>query len=470
MNATFNKPKPKKRRYHLKMKHVTVRGDVYYFRIAVPKHLQGTDRFGTRKHFWESLEVKVTDENAEAIVLGEVLALREKYAVMFGKQHKPSDKDFDVTAFIALAKSFLGVNYAPATKAASAQEYVEMMAGPVEKLEKIANPSETIVAIVSGGIALPALTMSQALNRYKELSSEKFGLNSDKRARDKKWRPFAQAVDEWNKAMGKNHDVTKLKNADTWAFKEELVRMIDAKRFDLASARKKIMWLRLITEKVLMVDYGIPTSPFEKVVIEGKAKKGKRPGFTNEECKAVLDRIVNGKSSDDLKALNVISSMTGATCKELCLLTKDDIYLNETIPYISIRPNEWRDSVKGQDADGDRVRDIPVFGAALEWLKKFPDGFERYRRHNGSEALSASSNKIIGEVAEGKTFYSYRHRLATALRGSKCGDNLKNSIMGHSSRGFEMHYGETFPLENKLEALMKALAETPEQDVQKKAA
>ena len=431
MNSTFNKPKPKKRRYHLKMKHVTVRGDVYYFRIAIPKHLQGTDTFGTRTHFWESLEVKVTDENAESKVLGKVLALRKKYDAMFGNQ-KPSAEDFNLTVFTEFAKSFLGVNYGTAKQFASAQEFVEKMCGPIERFEKIDNPSETIVAIVSGGIALPALTMSQALNRYKELSSEKFGLNSDTRARDKKWRPFAQAVDEWNNAMGTNHDVTKLKNADTWAFKEKLVGMIAAKKFDLASARKKIMWLRLITEKVLMVDYGIPTSPFEKVVIEGKAKKGKRLPFTKDECTAVLDRIVNGKSSDDLKALNVISSMTGATCKELVLLQKADIHLDGPISYISIRPNDLRDEVK---SGGDRHRDIPVFGAALEWLKKFPDGFERYRRHNGSEALSASSNKIIDTVAKGKTFYSYRHMIADALRNSGCGDNLKNSLLGHSSNG-----------------------------------
>ncbi len=448
------------------MKHVEIRGDTYYFRIAVPRHLSESNTFGKRKHFCESLGVKITDENAEAKVLGKVLLLRKKYDAMFGR-NEPSAEDFNLAAFTAFAKSFLGGNYTAATKAASAQEFVELVADRVEKFEKIDKPSETIVAVVSGGLALPALTMSQALERYRELSSEKFGLNTDKRASYKKWRPFVQAVDEWNSAMGKNHDVTKLKDADTWGYKEKLVELIAAKKFDLASGRKKIMWLRLITAKVLKVDYGIKTSPFDSVEFEGTAKKGKRPGFTNEECKAVLDRIISGKSSDDLKALNVISSMTGATCKELCLLTKSDIHLNEAIPYISIRPNELRDTVK---SNGDRIRDIPVFGAALEWLKKFPDGFERYRRHNGSEALSAASNKIIDTVAEGKTFYSYRHRLATALRGSKCGDNLKNSIMGHSSRGFEMHYGETFPLENKLEALMKALAETPEQEVQKQAA
>ena len=159
--------------------------------------------------------------------------------------------------------------------------------------------------------------------------------------------------------------------------------------------------------------------------------------------------------------------MTGATCKELVLLQKADIHLDGPISYISIRPNDLRDEVK---SGGDRHRDIPVFGAALEWLKKFPDGFERYRRHNGSEALSASSNKIIDTVAKGKTFYSYRHMIADALRNSGCGDNLKNSLLGHSSNGHEMHYGSGFTLENKLEALTKALAEIPEQEVQKQAA
>ncbi len=95
-------------------------------------------------------------------------------------------------------------------------------------------------------------------------------------------------------------------------------------------------------------------------------------------------------------------------------------------------------------------------------MKKFPNGFDRYCRHNGSEAFSASVNKIVKQVAPTKSYYSWRHTFADKLRQSGCGDNLKDSLMGHATKGHSMHYGSGFTLENKLEALKKALQEEAE--------
>lgn len=448
MTASSKTIKATIRKKELRIKHVVLRGAIYWFRIAVPKHKR--DDFGGKTHVWESLRTKDPDIAADRAV-----AARRKYKALFGTI-KQTPEEMDIETFMNFAKNYLGMSYSVAVEATSTQEIFDNMGDRLETFAKVDKPAQAVVAAVGGSIKVPALTMTQALERYQVLSAEKW-LNLDKRSRDKKWRPFAQAVDEFNNAMGKDVDVLKLTKAQAWEYKDELVKAIAAKKFDLATARKKLMWLRLILTKVFEVDYGRETNPFNKVVIEGEAKKGKCESLTRDELKTVLDTITSSKANDELKALNVVAAMTGATCKELCLLTSSDIHLDAPVPYISIVPNEHRHQVK---KGGTRHRDIPLFGEGLKAMTPYAGtGFPRYCYDNGGEALSAASNKLIKPAVKNKTFYSYRHAMADALRNSGCGDNLKDSLLGHATEGHSMHYGSGFALENKLEALKKALPE-----------
>ncbi|UVC07247.1 hypothetical protein IHQ71_18755 [Rhizobium sp. TH2] len=238
-------------------------------------------------------------------------------------------------------------------------------------------------------------------------------------------------------------------------FKDRLFDMVEAGDLHADTANKKLIHVRTVISKVFGADFPEEKNPFDSVSIKVHGV-GKRKPFTPDEIAKIERHFEQSDASDELKALNYIAMNTGSHQKELVFLTKNDINLASPIPFIRIADNEFRDRVK---SGGARHRDIPLIGKALEWMKRFPEGFPTYQRSGGSDALSAASNKHLRPLT-GKTFYGYRHRIADVLRNSGCNDSLKDSIMGHTTPGIGSHYGEGYSLEKKRDALMNALGFT----------
>lgn len=431
----------------MKLKYVIKRGSTYSFKIAVP--LNQRARFG-RAQIWEALG---TSDLLEATAKAGTRALY--YRKLF--HGAPNNGDVNPQSVAAVSKALGMHSYVPAEAVlhADVRDSLRMLANGLLTLELLKMPTASEVAVVGGVAAVPGLPMTLALERFKELSDDKW-MRLNPREREKKLRPYEEAVERFVREMG-DLDIMSLTKKDAFLFCKKLTAKVAAKELLASSANKKLMWLKLIVGKVYLAEeqYG-KRNPFEKVKIEHKEGKRARPPFTEEEIVLVRDRIANSDANDELKAINLVMQNTGATCKEICLLMPSDIFLDAPVPYIRIADNEMREQVK---AGGDRHRDVPLVGRALDAMRQFPDGFPRYRKDNGSEALSSASNKIIKQVVS-KTTYSYRHRMADRLRQSHCIDTLKNSILGHESKGFSMHYGIGYTLENKRDAIIEALGET----------
>jgi integrase len=431
----------------MKLKYLIKRGDTYSFKITVP--LDQRVRFG-RAQIWEALG---TTDLLEAT--SRSVERARYYRKLFCGA--PTSGELTPEAVVAVAAALGMRRYAPAEDVLNAdiRESLRMLTDGLMSLQLLKTPKSEEVAAIGGVAPVPALTMTKALERFKELSDDKW-MRLSARERDKKLRPYEEAVERFVKEMG-DLDVMSLRKRDVFAFSKKLTAKVAANELLASSANKKLMWLKLIVGKVYLAEeqYDKP-NPFERVKIAHKEGKRARPPFTEAEIKLVGDQIANSNANDELKAINAVMQNTGATCKEICLLMPSDIFLTATVPYIRIANNEMREQVK---AGGDRHRDVPLVGRALDALSQFPGGFPKYRRDNGSEVLSTSSNKIIRQVVK-KTTYSYRHRMADRLRQSGCEDTLKNAILGHESKGFSMHYGIGFTLENKRNALITALGET----------
>lgn len=422
----------------------------FCFRMVVPPTLRA--KFGKRE-IWKSLRTK---DRKQALI--KAAPMIEFWSNLFSSGEAPPAEEITFTEVSSTAAR-LGFDYRAAQDmlAASVQQSVQMVSERVQAAMPIKRRNKSEVAALAGVVDVPGLTMNQALERYRELSPDKFMSYSDERERYKRWRPFVQAAKSFTEVMG-DVDILKLKPKDCFIYKAALVQQVADGKLKIDSARKKIMWLRLIHTKVLEIDApDLLPCPWDRITIEGDgSEKGKRKPFAEDEIKIVREKLDNSEASKQLIAINFISMNTGATCKELTHLHKDDIVLDAPIPYIAIRPNANRNRVKG---NGTRIREIPLVGRALEEMKKFPNGFDEFCRNNGSELLSKLSNDIIKTAVDDRTFYSYRHRIADLLRRSGCQDTLKNSIMGHTSEGMMMRYGAGYTLENKLEALLKALPE-----------
>jgi len=433
----------------------------YSFRITVPK--SQTEKF-CKKEFWVSLKTK---DRREAII--KAAPLLDHYTKLFDadfvSDDTPLTKPLMQTTCMRLGIQRVTPEEIEET---SVQDYVALMSQNIEALQKIKNPDIAEIAAIGGAVEAPALNMLDVYQRYVELTPGKF-LDLDTRARGQKINRYKRAAQDFVDAMGPL-DVVKMTSKDANEFAAKLVGRVANDEIDITTAKARLRFVKMFVQKVFKSDYPNTVNPFEDAEIESNtaAVTGKRRQFTEAEIVALNAKLEESDANDELKAILAIAECTGASMKEICLMTASDFHLEREYPFITIGPNSNRAFVKTGKS---RHRDLPLIGKALDAAKRYAKtGFTRYCRSGGSEALSAAANKLIKSVAPGATTYSYRHRMAYLLQNSGCEDSMKNSLMGHHSPGMTAHYGDGYDMPNKHEAVKKALAlaETKQKELQTK--
>ena len=421
----------------------------YSFRITVPKSQREKFR---KNELWVSLRTK---DRREAII--KAAPLLDHYTKLFDADFVSDDTTLTMP-LIQEACTRLGIQRLSPQEieTASVQDYVALMSQSIEALQKIKNPDIAEVAAIGGAVDAPAMTMLDVYKRYVELTPGKF-LDMDERAQAKKLTRYKRAAQDFVDAMGEI-DVVKMTSKDASEFAAKLVRRVANDEIDLTTAKARLRFVKMFVHKVFKSDYREKLNPFKDADIESNTAvvTGKRRQFTEAEIVALNAKLEESDANDELKAILAIAECTGASMKEICLMTPSDFHLEGEYPFITIGPNANRKFVKTGKS---RHRDLPLIGKALDAAKRYgKTGFPRYCRSGGSEALSAAANKLIKPVAPGATTYSYRHRIAYLLQNSGCEDTMKNSLMGHHSRGVEAHYGDGYDMPNKHAAIKKALA------------
>ncbi len=443
------------------------RDGVWYFRIMTPKTLLG--RYSGKREFNHALGRDFEKARHKAV------EYEQFYKGCFTRGEFPMKREECKTSDILKIVATERVDFHPPEeiRAATARAAVEMYSSSLFAHER--NKTVTDAEVMAFASVLPPMTMTLALERYKETIADKI-LGMSHREAQKKWNPFLNAAKVFDaffiREFGKPADVRKLTKAEAIQYKNYLVELVKkgANRPDgksvkgalkSASANDKIKWLRIILSGVFEVDYPNLTNPFVGVRIKSIGDEVKRPSFMEEEVLAIRETLELSDCDDVIRAIVAIAENTAATPKEIVLLEPEDIVLHSDVPHIIVRPNSHR---RRGAKTKHRHREIPLIGRALDYARKYPNGFEKYRRENGSEAAGAIINKHIKKVV-GKTFYSYRHRIAGLLLNSGFDENMlftqpsetmKNSIMGHEG-GIQKYYSEGFYLHNLYTALRKAL-------------
>lgn len=421
----------------------------YSFRISVPKGQK--EKIG-RREFWVSLKTK---DRKEAIIKS--AALLDQYTRLFNSDFVSDDTPLTMPIMHKTCERLGIQSLTPETiEAASIQDYVAMMSQNLYVLNKITKPDIAQVAAIGGAIDTSAMNMLEVYERYVELTPGKF-LDLDERAKAQKLARYRRSAQDFVEAMG-NIDVVKMSSKDANEFAAKMVARVAKEEIDLTTAKARFRFVKMFVQKVFKSDYPNSKNPFEQTDIESNtaAVTGKRRQFTEAEIVALNAKLEESNANDELKAILAISECTGAIMKEICLMTPADFHLEGEYPFITIGPNANRKFVKTGKS---RHRDLPLIGKALDAARRYATtGFKRYCRSAGSEALSASANKLIASVAPGATTYSYRHRFAYLLQNASVGDSMKNALMGHHSPGVTGHYGDGYDMPNKHEAVKKALA------------
>ena len=163
---------------------------------------------------------------------------------------------------------------------------------------------------------------------------------------------------------------------------------------------------------------------------------------------------------DEMRWLIALISDTGMRLGEAAGLLKEDIKVNEPIPYVDLKPHPWRTlKTKGSQ------RLIPLTNEALWASRRLIEtnndsifAFPRYCSEIGCKANPASGglNKWLHQyVLDNCVIHSFRHSLRDRLRAVECPSDIVDAIGGWKTIGVGHGYGNGYPLEVLEKWMMK---------------
>lgn len=418
----------------------------YTFRMVIPK--KHRIRYGGKREVTKSLgtsDRKLAKDRALPLILE---WKRKLNRVDFSDDHPITYTDLK-----RFAEEVFNIQYrsiADVQAATTLKERIAVSAPAVSALAEISRPDRMDIASL-GGVEEHSLSLDQMFARYEELCSGKWS-DLDHRSKQKKWNRYREPISDFKREMG-DLDVLSITPKIAADYAVNLGKRIDAKQIKSETAKKKLIFLNAMIERVFGADYPERSSPFAKAKIDHNGNdRDNRIPFYEDEILAINKKLSESTCNDQLEAIMKIAEYTGCSAKEICLLHESDFFLDEEIPFLRFGPNPNRKSLKTQT----RPRDVPILGEGLVWARKFKKGFPRYCRSGGAEAWGASANSIIKQVVPKKTTYCYRHRMIDLLRAAKTDEALIKWIVGHDG-SMTGKYGEGYPLDVKAEAIQAAL-------------
>lgn len=350
----------------------------------------------------------------------------------------------------------LGIDYVPdaAIETMSTKDAIEFMSPRLVAHATLARTDKAKIATLGGAVPVPALTLTQAYARFKEISPDKVA-GMTERAANEKWGRYERKVKEFISVIG-DVDVLTLPQSKVNDYRAHLYRRHANGEIKTKAANQYLEHLRAILRPVIK-EYPGATNPFENFERFTVKDAGKKEPFTEDDVRMIRAALPTSNLTDVEKAILLIAQNTGAGVKELALLAPEDIVLTGKTPHIKIRPNAYRNYLKADD----REREVPLIGMALTEMQKFPNGFETVRSDTAAQAVTDHYSEFLRKLGMGraarKTFGSYRHRIASLLRKSKYKDQYQDAIMGHATPGMTGYYGDDIPVADLYKALEKVL-------------
>ena len=165
-------------------------------------------------------------------------------------------------------------------------------------------------------------------------------------------------------------------------------------------------------------------------------------------------RLIHGyckQMNDEPRWLISLLSDSGMRLSEALGLAKEDIKLDEPIPYIRLIPHPWR-RLKTRSSQ----RYIPLVGEALWACKRILEhnhvsifAFPRYTSINQCNANSASAalNKWLkSKLIDDYVIHGFRHSFRDRLRAVECPSEIIDQLGGWSLKSVGQGYGKGYKI------------------------
>lgn len=338
----------------------------------------------------------------------------------------------------------MGFAYKPITEIAALP-----MQELLERILALQSASEKQVKAVLGGKEASSISLSQALEKYWQLSQDLVFNKSESQIR--KWRnPRIKALNSFIAIVG-DKPLKEITKSDITDFREWWVKRVNNENKDPDSANKDFIHLKGILE--LVSDHesiGLDISHLFKKIKLKKAIKQTRLPFTSEQIVSLVNNPKLSEMGSDGRNLLMIVAETGARPSEIIGLLSEDIVLNDAIPHICIR-NRKDKMLKTPHSE----RTIPLVGYALEAFRNCPNGFLKYR--NKPDNLTNAISKFLRDhrltPSKQHTVYSLRHSFQDRILSVNAPDRVQAELMGHKFN--RPKYGNGASLEQKRDWLNK---------------
>jgi integrase len=436
--------------------------DLYTLRVHVPQRYR--DVVG-KEEVWRSTG---TDNRAKAVLAAALIRdnlMAEWDARLAGKEAPKSKPHYEAMAELAASRGF---PYRPVSEFRPDQHLDDAVDRLLALASTQEDPSSVAAAAIMGMTDAPRRTLSQMAEEMaksfpSEVASKNDGQAGPWRA---KWLRVAKRMIEH---LGEDRAIDDLREEDAMSLTAALQKEVDARRLTAGTANKDLSYLnRMIREHHRLMKRPKPVNLFHghKTKRPTGRKRLKKPSVPIKYLELWLAPGAWGRINSELRDIMLVVMETGCRASEIYNLPPEAIRLDAPIPHILVavvEEGEFRRELKTEASD----REIPLVGAALEAMKRHPEGFPRYRgNRNFNNAANKSMRKAgllppdpVGyEWRAGKrepvyvTISGTRHTFEDRLKKARIDTDDRGELLGHDVkriRGREEYGG--MPLEEKLQ-------------------
>ena len=231
-------------------------------------------------------------------------------------------------------------------------------------------------------------------------------------------------------------------------------------RVSTNSVAREISTIKAVLNTVIRENELGINNPFLSITIPDLGKDARvREPYTLDEIRLIIQACL-GELTDS-KVILLLCALTGARLSEITGLRRQDIYLEADIPNVEIVEYNQR-TLKTKNSR----RSVPLVGLGVEVLAKHLSShhhdvaFPRYNDGNEVNGTNASST-IVGFIKrlgiQDKTVHHTRHTMRDLLRHADVPPHIIDAIGGWGSNSVGESYGRGYSLNQKLDALKKAL-------------
>ena len=285
--------------------------------------------------------------------------------------------------------------------------------------------------------AISAPTLSEATQQYLQLK----GMGKAKTFHQAALRNAGTVIEICGDRV-----VTEYRTTDAGQVRDVLID----RGLNVLSVRRSFTTIKAIIN-LAIAEHGLDMrNPFSSIFMP-EADSKKRVSIPVDTIREIQQACY--EIDDDRRWLIALISDTGMRLAEAAGLHVDDLHLDEEIPYVDIRPLQWR-SLKTKGSQ----RQVPLVGASLWAAQRIKQtasscfAFDRYTDNQQCRANSASNalNKWMQtNFRDDIVIHGFRHALRDRLRAVQCPSEMIDQIGGWSSGKIGEGYGEGYSLEHE---------------------